>query len=236
MTSVARICSVEGCERPHSSKDYCNAHYKRSLSGADMYAPIWDRSSKKHLPCTFEGCTRNQYCRGLCVGHYQRKRNGTDMGQPWMEFGVWDACSVEGCDRPHHTQGHCAAHHARVSRGQDVEPEIRTFEAKMQDTCAAPSCVREVKRGLTCTYHSNQAGKYGLSVQDYLDIVYSPCSICGEAEGICIDHDHSCCASGKSCGDCVRGGLCKSCNTGLGYFRDSAERLQSAISYLSSRV
>ena len=54
-----------------------------------------------------------------------------------------------------------------------------------------------------------------LGAQDYA------CAMChepfGEDEPICIDHDHNCCkAEKRSCGECVRGLLCLSCNTALG--------------------
>ena len=50
------------------------------------------------------------------------------------------------------------------------------------------------------------------------------CVLCGAtvsgSKGWQTDHDHSCCAGVKSCGRCVRGILCWSCNTGLGKFKD----------------
>lgn len=49
-----------------------------------------------------------------------------------------------------------------------------------------------------------------------------------------IDHDHSCCPGKGSCGKCVRGILCRNCNVGLGFLKDSIPRLEDAISYLSS--
>ena len=61
------------------------------------------------------------------------------------------------------------------------------------------------------------------------------CAICeGDPgqKGFHIDHDHTCCPSKGSCGECVRSLLCGLCNAGLGNFRDSPELLNKAILYL----
>jgi hypothetical protein len=56
------------------------------------------------------------------------------------------------------------------------------------------------------------------------------CAICDSSLNssrytkLAVDHDHR---TGK-----VRGLLCTSCNTGIGLFKDSPERLQAAIRYL----
>lgn len=47
-----------------------------------------------------------------------------------------------------------------------------------------------------------------------------------------IDHDHSCCPGHRSCGNCIRGLLCTSCNAGLGHFKDNPAILLSALRYL----
>ncbi len=79
---------------------------------------------------------------------------------------------------------------------------------------------------------------YGLSFADFLEMVAAQdnkCGICGssawggtsEAEandGPHIDHDHDTGA--------VRGLLCRSCNIGLGNFRDNSGLLRSAADYL----
>ncbi len=48
-----------------------------------------------------------------------------------------------------------------------------------------------------------------------------------------IDHDHSCCpAKGRTCGKCIRGILCRSCNLTLGNAKDNITRLRSLANYL----
>lgn len=40
-----------------------------------------------------------------------------------------------------------------------------------------------------------------------------------------VDHDHRCCALDKSCGNCIRGLLCRICNSSLGITHDNPIRL-----------
>lgn len=85
---------------------------------------------------------------------------------------------------------------------------------------------------------------YGLSVEQYHEMLekqnYS-CKICRGHEDsfrvrMSVDHDHSCCAGTKSCGKCVRGLLCSSCNMMLGNAKDNLEILQRAILYLNEKL
>jgi hypothetical protein len=66
------------------------------------------------------------------------------------------------------------------------------------------------------------------------------CPICGTSEpkgkGWVVDHDHSCCATWNTCGNCVRGIICANCNSMLGFGRDSADVLQAAANYLYERT
>ena len=66
--------------------------------------------------------------------------------------------------------------------------------------------------------------RYQISVEKYQEMLANQnyvCAICkqkettvikGQTISLAVDHDHSCCPGRKSCGKCVRGLLCKSCN------------------------
>lgn len=81
--------------------------------------------------------------------------------------------------------------------------------------------------------------KYGITLGDLEEMFYAQdgqCPICGQeillettnrGNDHVVDHDH---ATGE-----VRGLLCRTCNGALGGFRDSVERLQRAIEYLTNR-
>ncbi len=75
--------------------------------------------------------------------------------------------------------------------------------------------------------HQNhlRRGKHGLTKVE-ADILKENqvCEICGDSSSLVIDHCHE---SRK-----VRGVLCNSCNLGLGFFKDNAVSLESAIKYL----
>lgn len=47
-----------------------------------------------------------------------------------------------------------------------------------------------------------------------------------------VDHDHGCCPGSTSCGECIRGVLCRGCNVSLGFLQDDRDRLYALILYL----
>ena len=73
---------------------------------------------------------------------------------------------------------------------------------------------------------------------DYYDAVVQrqqeKCAICGQSSGVLvIDHDHACCPKGhSSCGCCLRGLLCNTCNLGVGMLADDPERMREAARYV----
>lgn len=72
--------------------------------------------------------------------------------------------------------------------------------------------------------------EYRIRLPEYLQLLDKQsgvCQICKQLsnETLAVDHDH---LSGD-----IRGLLCRACNTALGLFNDSVERLQNAITYLA---
>ena len=58
----------------------------------------------------------------------------------------------------------------------------------------------------------------------------------GEIMSLAVDHDHSCCPGTKTCGQCIRGLLCSSCNTALGLLDDDIDHLVRSILYLRGHL
>jgi len=75
--------------------------------------------------------------------------------------------------------------------------------------------------------------KFNISIADYENMLISQnnsCYICKKHKDelkrdLAVDHDHK---TGK-----IRGLLCMSCNTGIGFLQDNIEILQKAIEYLT---
>lgn len=84
--------------------------------------------------------------------------------------------------------------------------------------------------------------KYNLTLEQFQVLYKSQngcCSGCKRHQSelkraMDIDHDHTCCPGNYSCGKCIRGLLCSSCNTTLGRVRDNPEILLNLALYLKN--
>lgn len=65
------------------------------------------------------------------------------------------------------------------------------------------------------------------------------CAICHKPETggtrLAVDHDHSCCDGDFSCGNCIRGLLCKRCNMAIGLLFDNPNTIASALYYVKGK-
>lgn len=91
--------------------------------------------------------------------------------------------------------------------------------------------------------------RHGMPPERYaavLDEQGGVCAICrrpetargrgGRVMPLAVDHDHACCPGKTSCGACVRGLLCMSCNHGIGRLDDDPELLEAAAAYLRRTI
>lgn len=127
------------------------------------------------------------------------------------EVGMLPGAKVSTRPAPH-PGPRCATHHREKLRGRRIARKIKHVETT-----------------------------YSLTAEEY-DAIYQAqggkCAWCRRATGaskrLAVDHDHACCIGPRSCGRCVRGLLCSTCNDVLAHFRDSPEAIERGASYLRS--
>lgn len=86
----------------------------------------------------------------------------------------------------------------------------------------------------------NRFRKHGITKEIFESLVKAQgdcCAICekpGTWKDLVVDHDHLCCDSQFSCGKCVRGALCRTCNTILGLLKEDENKIMSVLSYIQN--
>lgn len=170
-------------------------------------------------------------------------------------------CGFESCQKPSRIWGYCPGHAAQIKRGKTLAPlgaysDTTVRDAEGRKRC--PTCDTWKKTDEFYPSSRNRDGfasqcrrcdraltvknRYGITIEQHDKLLADQggvCAICGGGPGrhpsFSVDHDHTCCPGVKSCGACVRGLLCDTCNRVLGLFDDEPERFEKASSYLRSR-
>ena len=171
--------------------------------------------------CTEIGCERGLVSRGYCDRHYRfHKRDGTLPP-------IQTHCSQDGCASRLSARGLCARHYTKAKILGLIESS---------STCRVTNCDNPVASRYMCQNHYGVANCYTLTVIQLDWMLRTPCEICEEPlSRVFIDHDHSCCAGGKSCGGCIRGSLCHKCNVSIGLMNENPRRMAHAYLYLQQR-
>lgn len=230
MTSVARKCSEKDCPGTYKARGLCSKHYRRALKTGN---PPTNYIPRIRRTCSAPGCELIHYSKGYCNPHYQRHLSGRPIEGEFRLTDPGRGCKVPRCDRPHGQNGYCQAHNKRYQAGGDMSRPIQTRGVRFG--CFVSGCdEKHLSRGV-CSLHYSVTRSFNLSLIQYMMIQEAGCQICGALEKLHIDHDHKCCPkNGESCGECLRGGLCPTCNVGIGMLGDSIPNLQSAIRYLTA--
>lgn len=194
--------------------------------------------------CSIEECNRVTHTKTLCQVHYRRtQRRGHPTDNQLLH--ATSPCGVPACSRrASATASYCAPHEKRHLDYGD--PLATPVMGEGQIPCGYEGCSELMPWNRTLCYtHRKRAQNYGITDEHLLELqakFHGLCHICRSNVAVAIDHDHACCAevaSGsrkRSCGKCVRGLLCSSCNFGLGRFKDCAESLERAADYLRSSM
>lgn len=126
-------------------------------------------------------------------------------------------CTESNCTQAPVAKGLCMAHYQRKRRGTQTSGSVRPRKPRLTE-CSIPECTRPVNALTYCVRHYRMVTRYNLSTERILMLeAKTVCDICGvpRDKRFATDHDHSCCPGRDSCGECVRGLLCMTCNTAL---------------------
>lgn len=218
---VKRTCDVPECNRPHSSKGYCAPHYARwKRTGRPGTAQV--AAPSRGGACSVQGCDRQRKARGYCQQHYNRWASSGDPGPVTIR--------AKGDSRTRDAQGR-----KRCTKCEEWR-SVRDFR----------SGPRAADKLSSHCYRCHRAGvlrrTYGVTIEWYEKTLAEQgglCALCSKANRdgrmLAVDHDHTCCAGRKSCGNCARALLCTRCNTGLGAFGDDTALMAAAIEYVTTR-
>lgn len=129
---------------------------------------------------------------------------------------------------------------AKTKRCKDCEPGVNRPAPFPGPRCTTHN--REFKKKQKAANHGKYVERqYGIDSGTWKKLLAfqdGKCPICQRANGatrrLSTDHDHSCCNGSTSCGECVRGLLCRPCNDMLGHGRDTIEFFERAIEYLNN--
>ena len=101
--ATPRICSIDGCDKPHIARGFCGCHYRRWKKYG---RPNGSAPPRVRPVCSIEDCSEPHNARGWCVFHYSRWRETgnpltplqqAEKGEP-LRFFTEVVCAYEGDD------------------------------------------------------------------------------------------------------------------------------------------
>ena len=217
-------CRLDFCSRPvkYRGKMLCASHGAQEYRGVEFT----DLTRPKARSCEFPGCGRKMEGFGYCSTHLAQKRSNKPLRpvkrvRPKGAYLIRNSEGMKFCSVGDHWVPPSNFH--ACSSNPD----------KLQPTCKDCTKERSKRNKLKI-----RCRKYNISVDKFEEMRTQQeglCAICFRDFGAGhIDHDHSCCPGFGSCGECIRGILCLSCNQGLGLLGDSPRTVYNLIVYITS--
>jgi hypothetical protein len=195
--------------------------------------PTWPRSRSRSAFARYHlGMPSNPCSPGCICGRHRPAHNKGKKHPPGC------GCNVHRREfQPCGTYAGYQQHHLR--REPPCEPCIQAHREYKRQWQNAYQMGPEQRRRRLESFRKYRTGMTDDGFARLLVAQNGQCAICGTqnpgGQGTWhIDHDHACCPGARSCGECIRGLLCGSCNPALGLMHDDANRLQAAIRYLAS--
>lgn len=125
---MAKICSIDGCERGHYGNGFCSLHNDRfKRYGDPLYVQKKRPPNYKAAGCSVEGCKAPMFAKGLCRHHCTKMEKFGDVNHvgyvftPRVVDGAVLKCSVSGCTSDVHAKGLCSGHYRRKTLYGDVK-------------------------------------------------------------------------------------------------------------------
>ena len=157
---------------------------------------------------------------------------GKAIERPSFQGHIRKACSPE-CHRERRRRQSAASRAKRRAENPNYLAEQAAAQKAWRQ--ANPDAAATIAR------RRHLMGTYKITPEQYDALLLAQnglCAICGTSEGdasgrgLHVDHDHTCCPGDRSCGQCIRGLICKGCNTGMGCMNDDPARLEAAAAYI----
>lgn len=241
--SKEKVCGWPECSVARRIKrGLCPTHYSRSESVGHVENPwvVWsDGRLAPPRSCVWPLCDDEEIVgRQMCSRHYHWSKRAGFPSEPWVAH----ALKTGGISASEKLCNSCGI----VKNRADFYPRVKGEYAVFPNCKSCTLMISRDRRKIMPTEqarHSRSAKfkRYGITEGEYISMLRlqnNRCKICGgvnqDGSDLAVDHDHYCCPGNESCGQCIRGLLCRKCNSGIGLLGDDPNIIRAAAAYIES--